>query len=105
MGQKSTLKYTGSSSKWDKYKEVQAECLDLAMRKNADYGNDAISGVGVLGISVRLWDKVCRLKSLVVENKEITIKEESIRDIFKDILNYATFALIIMDDPKIWYKD
>lgn len=91
-------------TKWDKYREIQEGCFDLAIAKNADYGNDSIGGTGVLGISVRLWDKMCRLKNLVIDKKEAQIKTETIDDIFMDMINYATYALILLREPDAWYR-
>ena len=91
-------------NKWTTYKEVQADCLDLAQRKHADYGNDSIGMTGVEGIIIRMVDKICRLNT-IRKNGKMEVKEESVEDTLKDIVNYATYGLILLSDPNIWYKE
>lgn len=40
--------------------EKLAECRELMIRKQRDYGSDNISAWGELGVAVRLTDKVAR---------------------------------------------
>ena len=89
----------------NKYSQVVSEALELAVRKNADYSGskiDNISLTGVNGISVRLLDKVSRAYNLS-SGSERKIKEESIRDTFIDIINYAVFAVMMIDNE--WVAD
>jgi len=88
--------------------KIQKDGLDLAEQKHNDYSSavDAIEVQGVIGIVVRIFDKACRLLSLVVHNKDQKVKDESIRDTLKDIINYATYGVCLLDnnckdeDPK-----
>jgi len=80
-----------------KMMEIMKECTELGMRKNNDYSGarniDNISLPGIEGISVRLLDKVCRLHSLT--QVESQVKDESIEDTLKDIINYAGYGLLL----------
>lgn len=82
----------------EKMMGIMRECTELGMRKNHDYSGaaniDNIALTGVDGISVRLLDKVCRLRSLTqVQSK---VKDESMEDTLKDIINYAGYGLLLL---------
>ena len=51
-------------------KKVQEESLELFRKKNADYG-DAFANYGVIGILVRMGDKINRLQS--ISSKKVSI--------------------------------
>lgn len=75
-------------------------CLALANvmlmdRKQQDYGSTNISGFGTFGVVVRMNDKMERLKSLYNKGKRRKAVNESIKDTFRDVSNYATIALMV----------
>ena len=70
--------------------------LELVVAKNQDYGGSMFEE-GLAGIYVRMRDKISRLKRLVWENAEPQVKEETIRDVFKDLIGYSAGALAYMD--------
>jgi hypothetical protein len=75
-------------------KAIQAEALDLFTRKNADYG-DAFARYGVVGVLVRMEDKLQRAVS--ISNKGITLVEtESLRDTLLDLHNYSAMAMMLL---------
>ncbi len=81
------------------------ELKDTLLRKNADYGNSALtppilcpSLTAFEGIMVRLGDKFARLKNLNVGHKDSV--GESVRDTIKDIAGYCVLALIEIDKDK-----
>ncbi|HEY8342293.1 MAG TPA: hypothetical protein VIK75_04680 [Calditerricola sp.] len=74
---------------------INAECDEVMIRKQLDYGSENISVWGLLGIAVRSTDKVMRLKELLTSGREP--KNESLRDTFVDLRNYATIGLMLMD--------
>jgi Nucleotide modification associated domain 1 len=78
---------------------IHKECLDLGARKNHDYGaaGDAIEMAGVSGVVVRMLDKQLRLMSLTKPNHDQAVKDESIRDTLMDMINYATYAVSLID--------
>lgn len=65
---------------------------DTYKRKNADYGNsfdESLDFYGVVGGLIRIGDKVNRIKSLVLKNKDAEVKDESIADTYLDLANYS----------------
>jgi hypothetical protein len=72
-------------------KQIQAEGLELFIRKNADYGN-SYKQYGLIGVLVRLQDKINRC--LNITKNGITVKDESLRDTLIDLHNYAAMALM-----------
>jgi len=79
-------------------KKVQEESLELFRKKNADYG-DAFANYGVIGILVRMGDKINRLQSIT--SKQVTlINTESLRDTLIDLHNYAAMGIMLLDEDK-----
>jgi hypothetical protein len=78
---------------------IHKQCLDLGARKNHDYGaaGDAIEMAGVPGVVVRMLDKQLRLMSLTKPGHEAAIVDESLRDTLMDMINYATYAVSLLD--------
>lgn len=74
---------------------VGAECDEVMIRKQLDYGPDNIRTWGLLGIAVRVTDKVMRLKELLTTGRQP--QNESLRDTLVDLRNYATIGLMLMD--------
>lgn len=71
---------------------------DLLIRKHRDYGakNIAQSPGGALnGLRVRMHDKLARINHLIDTGKEPD--NESLRDSFIDLANYAVIALMVCD--------
>jgi hypothetical protein len=78
-----------------RYFEVNA---DLLLEKHADYGPKNISqspGGPLNGLRVRMHDKLARINNLIDNNKDPV--NESLRDSFVDLANYAMIALLVMD--------
>lgn len=76
-------------------KTIQAEALELFTRKNNDYG-DAFATFGLIGVLVRIEDKIKR--ALTIQQNQITLVDESIRDTLIDLHNYAAMALMLTDE-------
>ena len=75
-------------------KKIQAEGLELFIKKNADYGN-SYKQYGLIGVLVRLQDKINR--ALNISKNGIHVKDESLRDTLIDLHNYAAMALMESD--------
>ena len=71
-------------------KKIQAEGLELFIRKNADYG-DSYKQHGLVGVLVRLQDKINR--AMHVSKHSICVNE-SLRDTLIDLHNYAAMAIM-----------
>jgi hypothetical protein len=77
-------------------KKIQGEALDLFIKKNADYG-DAFAKYGVIGVLMRIEDKLQRSMSITKSGVNL-ISDEGIRDTLIDLHNYAAMALMLMDE-------
>jgi len=82
----------------DKFKFIQAECLEIFIKKNKDYG-DAYATHGVVGVLVRINDKLSRYTNITKNGIEINVSEETLRDTLMDLHNYAALAIMCME-PK-----
>jgi hypothetical protein len=70
----------------------------VLLSKHKDYGpkNIANSPGGPLnGLRVRMWDKFARINHLI-DNKAKP-ENESLRDSFLDMANYAIIAMLVLD--------
>ena len=76
--------------------EIHKEALELFKRKNQDYG-DAFADFGLIGILVRLNDKLKRAIS-ITENSISLVEDEKIKDTLIDIHNYAAMGLMLAEN-------
>jgi hypothetical protein len=83
---------------------------EILVSKQKDYGPSNIAnapGGPLNGLRVRIYDKVSRINNLVETGAEP--ENESLRDSFYDLANYAVIALMVLDDkwpnPKEWDAD
>jgi len=76
--------------------KVQGEALELFKRKNADYG-DAFAKYGVIGVLMRIEDKIQRYLS-ITKNGVNLVNDEGMRDTLLDLHNYAAMALMLLDE-------
>jgi hypothetical protein len=80
----------------EQLKKVQSEALDLFIRKNIDYG-DAFAKYGVIGVLMRIEDKLQRSMS-ITKNGVNLVNDEGIRDTLIDLHNYAAMAIMLLDE-------
>lgn len=80
----------------EQMKIVQTEALNLFAKKNVDYG-DAFAKYGVIGVLMRIEDKLQRSMS-ITKNGVNLIADEGIRDTLIDLHNYAAMAIMLMDE-------
>ena len=74
---------------------LNTECDRVMIKKQLDYGNLNIAIWDVLGVAVRLTDKVMRLRELLLSGR--SPQNESIRDTAVDIRNYGLILLMLAD--------
>ena len=80
----------------EQFSKVQLESKTLFIKKNTDY-NDSFSGNGVIGILIRISDKLRRLQHIT--NTGITlINNETLRDTLLDLHNYAALGIMLLDE-------
>lgn len=80
----------------EQMKKIQSDALELFTKKNIDYG-DAFAKFGVIGVLMRIEDKIQRSLS-ITKNGVKLINDESMRDTLLDLHNYAAMALMLMDE-------
>jgi hypothetical protein len=79
-------------------KKIQDEGLSLFAKKNQDYG-DSFAKYGVVGVLVRMGDKISRFQSVTA--KQVTLVDtESLRDTLIDLHNYSAMAIMLLDEDK-----
>lgn len=77
---------------------IQKEGLELFKKKNMDYG-DAFANYGVIGVLVRMGDKISRLQSITTKGISL-INSESLRDTLIDLHNYSAMAIMLLDEDE-----
>ena len=80
----------------EQMKTIQTQALELFTKKNVDYG-DAFAKYGVIGVLMRIEDKLQRTMS-ISRNGVNLIKDEGLRDTLIDLHNYAAMALMLLDE-------
>ena len=86
------------SDRVSQMRAVQMEGLELFKKKNTDYG-DAFANYGVVGVLVRMGDKIARLQSITTKHVSL-INSESLRDTLIDLHNYSAMAIMLLDEDK-----
>ena len=84
------------SNRVEQMETIQKEGLELFKKKNADYG-DAFAKYGVIGVLMRIEDKIQRSLS-ITKNGVNLVKDENIRDTLLDLHNYAAMGLMLIDE-------
>ena len=82
----------------EQMKQIQSDALELFTKKNTDYG-DAFAKFGVIGVLMRIEDKIQRALSITTHGVHL-INDEGLRDTLLDLHNYAAMALMLLDENK-----
>ena len=80
----------------EQMKEIQQKGLELFERKNKDYG-DAFAKFGLIGVLVRIEDKIQRAIS-ISKSGIVLVDDEGLKDTLLDLHNYAAMALMLLDE-------
>jgi hypothetical protein len=83
----------------EQMKDIQNIALELFARKNTDYG-DAFAKFGVIGVLMRIEDKIQRSLS-ITRNGINLVNDEGIKDTLLDLHNYAAMALMLINDNNV----
>ena len=70
--------------------------LLLLCSKQNDYGHGNINAFGLIGVSVRICDKVARLNNISKNRRQV--KNETIVDTWVDIVGYCVIAAMLLND-------
>jgi hypothetical protein len=97
----------------EEFKRIQKEQYELFAKKNMSYGLGNIAlgtqldteeekQASTSGIFIRCWDKMNRLKNLVLLKQANPINDESVEDTWKDLSVYGIIAQIVKNGK--WKK-
>jgi|TARA_B110000967_G_C18782960_1_gene509291 hypothetical protein len=76
--------------------DIQQKGFELFIKKNKDYG-DSYQLCGIIGILVRILDKLNRLEQLVI-NDNHEVKDENYEDTLMDLHNYSLLGIMCLDE-------
>jgi len=83
----------------EQLESIQKRAKELFEKKNADYG-DAFATYGIVGVLVRIQDKIQRCISLTKRGIQL-VDDESLDDTLIDLHNYAAMGMMIKEEnPK-----
>tara|TARA_Y100001970_G_C14080110_1_gene774224 strand:- start:546 stop:923 length:378 start_codon:yes stop_codon:yes gene_type:complete len=88
------------------FKKLQREQYELFLHKQHDYGPGNISvgtalktpeevKLSLTGLWFRMNDKLQRVKTLLMNNRESAVKDEPLEDAYLDVSNYGIMATIV----------
>lgn len=72
---------------------INDSLLDILIRKQHDYGHDNINRFGLVGVAIRLCDKIARMYNLLESDNPA--KNEPLLDTYVDIVGYAAIAYML----------
>lgn len=81
------------------FRSITRRMEEIYEEKNHDYGNSfdqSLQEFGLTASIVRMGDKINRIKSL--SNKDIKVKDESIKDTLLDLANYAIMTILWLNN-------
>ena len=88
------------------FRKLQREQYELFLHKQHDYGPGNISvgtalktpeevKLSLTGLWFRMNDKLQRVKTLLMNNRESAVKDEPLEDAYLDVSNYGIMATIV----------
>ena len=88
------------------FKKLQREQYELFCHKQHDYGPGNISvgtqlktkeeiKLSLTGLWFRMNDKLQRVKTLLMNNRESAVKDEPLEDAYLDVSNYGIMATLV----------
>ena len=93
----------------EEFRKIQREQYELFLHKQHDYGPGNISvgtqlqteeeiKLSLTGLWFRMNDKLQRVKTLLMNNRESAVKDEPLEDAYLDVSNYGIMATIVGRD-------
>jgi len=67
----------------------------MLCRKQHDYGHGNISKFGLVGVAVRMCDKIARAENMSRKNGVSAQITEPLKDAYEDIIGYAVIAVML----------
>lgn len=91
------------------YAFLMNDMAALLIKKQKDYGPLNILEFGQVGLIVRMFDKVARLKNLISKSKSTSdllssnsVANESIIDTLMDLIGYSTIGLMLLERDDVY---
>ena len=81
----------------DKFKAILNEMLSLTMLKHNDYGDDSVFSLGMKMRFADIFKKYQRIKSIIWDEKEVKVSDETVKDTLLDLAIYSVIAIIQYD--------
>jgi len=88
----------GAHEAMERYEKVTREAFILMKAKNHDYG-EAWRDMRVSSLTDLILTKILRIKQ-IEDNSGVTLASEGVEGNYYDMLNYAVFALIHLEELK-----
>ena len=82
------------------FETVNDELLEMFLKKHKDYGKGNILSIKELGITMRISEKVERLKHLLMNGDKP--ENETLDDTWTDIATYAVIAILLR---RGWFEE
>jgi hypothetical protein len=101
---KDVLRQTDRGTFEESVQQKFQHAKSVLLQKHKDYGPKNISqspGGPLNGLRVRMWDKMARINNLL--DSGATPQNESLKDSFLDLANYAIIAMLVLDGE--WPND
>ena len=73
---------------------IVEDCLTILHNKGNDYQDD-ITPLGMRGCFANLFRKVMRLKSLIWDEREAAVEDETLEDTILDLINYGIITELL----------
>jgi hypothetical protein len=80
----------------ESYDAILAQCREISVRKNNDYGCDTMLTFMEKGLVVRMNDKMQRLINLVWNDTNQQVSDEKIEDTALDMVNYSIYLVMML---------
>jgi len=71
---------------------------EMLVKKHHDYGADNLKKHGLIGINVRLDDKMARLNNFFENTNVFKVDTETAKDTYRDVAGYAIQAILLLDN-------
>ena len=81
---------------FEEYDRIIAQCREITLKKNADYGCNTLFKFACKGVVVRLNDKMERLINLIWNENKRQVQDEKVEDTVLDMINYCVYLIMLL---------
>lgn len=94
-------RFLNKENQWD-----MEAMLETLVRKQHDYGHKNILAFGLVGVAVRISDKIARYQNIIDSVGDNKVSHETYLDTLMDMCGYAVIARMLADNtfelPLVW---